>query len=528
MTNKIRKLKTSLVAACMLSGTTFAYAGPISSLIGDSGIVGQLSGLNIPGVGEVSVMCELPSIRFSDIDLCSIENELIGKIPTIPELSFNIAGCTIGVGLGNDYYGCQQERYSLLCNSDELKKMISLKEMRSGLGGWEQMAQKELALFGGKGVFGDNLCSTDHRRYAEYDKTYMKNTYGQGGWVDRAISDKKIGGSPKFMNKRRTASMLRCTEMAEKNNIDIKECYLNNPQPFANLEPAEIEQKINESAAMGMGPLANVAPGDLENKINKYWQLFYKRAEARGVSDWKMLMAIGMTESRLTPTIDGPENSDGTREYGMMQIGDRHKDLINQWYGSYGGFWQALHLPYPSVDYGAYVLKTCQDQHGASWQAVDCYNKESGGASGSSDYINKVKHNYAVIKNRDFGTPDFPYKEDIKTSQRTATFSVVSEIATQRTRAFTHIGQDTVDKLPLDKQREYTMMVDRYMAQEVLIKGAYKKASDIEKALYHTTSFAGGVASHDLGESTTSSSSGSPTSSSGASAVSGTILKAGQ
>ena len=52
---------------------------------------------------------------------------------------------------------------------------------------------------------------------------------------------------------------------------------------------------------------------------------------------------------------------------------------------------------------------------------------------------------------------------------------------------------DTVELLPIEKQKAYIELVDRHIAQKTFILASYKKAGDLEKAIYHIRDYGSGV-----------------------------------
>jgi len=516
-----------------------------------SGLIGQFLNFGVPGAGRVKLSCDEPDFEFEKLDLCSLVDGIGLEIPTFPSFGFTIGNCDIGMDFANNSSreSCQRKRFSSLCDKDDPTE-FSLNDYKNGIGTNNKDATQMLAIMGGKGIFGKDSCAQDSRRYSGWqmgDPGYShpdikgngksrkgKSRKGKSSpsltkhlkisvngslvasasasasasatsgnasngskketWESRALFDEEIGGSPKFLNTRRASAMFRCIEAAKENNLEPDECYFNAENPGSDKKDYEIEAKLSEKAKYDMGPVSENIDGKYGDKVDRYWKLFSNKADKENISDWKMLLAIGIHESGLDPTAQGAPNSDGSRDYGMMQINSRwHKKNINERYGSYGGFWQALMIPEVAVDYGAEVFGDCEKKYGASWQAVDCYNKGPTNAKTASSYIEKVKQEYQKLGGKDFGDADSPYGEDVKISQRIAAFAALSLIAVENKKTLTHLGMDTVELLPIEKQKAYIELVDRHIAQKTFILASYKKAGDLEKAIYHIRDYGSGV-----------------------------------
>ena len=526
---------------------TTVGTGIISGVLGSSldlnGLVGQFLNFGVPGAGRISLTCGEPDFKFEKLDLCSLTKGLGLKVPTFPtfpDFGFNILGCDIGIDFANNssIESCQRKRIESICDASG-GNSFNLNDYKNGIGTNNKDATQLLSIMGGKGIFGKDSCAQDPKRYSgwqmgdpgythpdikskSFSRTISKNktsggltsssigiapkslsktvttgnpntSSGAESLSSRALFDKTIGGNPRFLNTRRTSAMFRCVEAAKENNLSPDECYFNSEHPGSDKKDYEIEAKLSEKAKYDMGPITKNIDGKYGDKIDKYWKLFSNKSDKENVSDWKMLMAIGIHESGLIPTAQGAPNSNGSRDYGMMQINSIHKKTINERYGAYGGFWQSLNIPEVAVDYGAKVLGDCEKKFGATWRAVDCYNKGAGNAQNNSSYIEKVKQEYQKLGGKDFGDADSPYGEDVKISQRIAAFAALSFIAVEHTRTLTHLGMDTVELLPIEKQKPYIEMIDRHIAQQTFILAAYKKAGDIEKSIYHIRDYGAGV-----------------------------------
>lgn len=555
---KLKKLFLSLLIIASLSNAGEEASSPSSAAsIGEglvtglltgnldlNGLIGQFLNFGIPGAGRVQLNCKEPDFNFPKLDLCGLSKGIGLKIPTFPDFGnfgFNIGGCSIGLDFANNssIESCQRKRFDSFCDTDNTDN-FNLNDYKNGIGSNSIDADRFLSIMGGKGIFGKDTCAQDPKRYSGWQMgdpgyshpdikakgrtTSMAKIISGGGeaassnastvstsdsLAAKVLFDKEIGGDPKFLNTRRAADMFRCVEAAKKNGLDSSECNFNSENPGSEKADYEIEAKLAEKATYDMGPISKSVDGKYGDKVDKYWKLFADKSKKENISDWKMLMAIGMVESGLDPTAQGAPNSNGSRDYGMMQVNSVHKKAINERYGAYGGFWQALNLPEIAVDYGAKVFGDCQKKFGATWKSVDCYNKGAGNAQDNSAYAQKVKQEYQKLGGKDFGDPDSPYTEDVKISQRISAFAAMSEIATTNKRTLTHLGMDTVKLLPLRKQAQYIEMVDRHIAQKTFILAAYKKAGDIEKAIYHINDYGSGISrGATLPETTTTASGG--------------------
>jgi len=467
-----------------------------------NGLIGKyLNFGGVPGLENITVTCNdpgfsLPSIP--EIDTCAINDPLknLLKIPDIPSFDLNIGGCSLSVGLiDNTPAKCVEKYAEQKCRSIK----FDTKDFNFGIDSTGQVSKILLSVFGGKGVYGKNECADSPKRLKVYNTPSMTSTYGDGGnsMSNHILFAPEVGGSPSNLNRRKTQRALTCIEAARRNKQDESACYLNNRTDLPDTEE-EVEKKIIEAAKPIGTPLgappSNTPSSVNDAKIQKYWKLFYQKAKKYGIKNWKTLMAIGMHESGLNPTIDGAVNGDGTRDYGMMQINSCWAKDINKRYGAYGGFWAALHLAEPSVDFGAYVLSDCEKRFGpTSPKTIDCYNKGARNAHYPSKYVDLVKQQYQKIKDINFGVPDEPFAEDVKIAQRASATAFMAFMATQHQRTMTHLGEDMVKMLPKHKQLAYIEMVQRHMAQKAFILASYKRASDIEKTIYHINDVDSGV-----------------------------------
>jgi hypothetical protein len=98
-----------------------------------------------------------------------------------------------------------------------------------------------------------------------------------------------------------------------------------------------------------------------------------------------LLYAIAKAESGLNPNAVG-NNTNGTQDIGLMQINTVHLNELAQ----QGISKNDLFDPTINTRVGAKVLKQCVDKHGASYEALNCYN----GKIRNNDYYLKVLKQY--------------------------------------------------------------------------------------------------------------------------------------
>jgi soluble lytic murein transglycosylase-like protein len=80
-----------------------------------------------------------------------------------------------------------------------------------------------------------------------------------------------------------------------------------------------------------------------------------------------LLRAVAKTESNFVPSAIH-RNSDGSYDYGIMQINSRWERKI----GRRG--WLHLREPCYNIHVGAWILSQCMGRYGYTWEAVGCYN----------------------------------------------------------------------------------------------------------------------------------------------------------
>lgn len=113
----------------------------------------------------------------------------------------------------------------------------------------------------------------------------------------------------------------------------------------------------------------------------------FMRESVRFNIPFKLLKAIAITESNLNHTAINMSNSNGTSDFGLMQINSIHlnryqnineTDLLN---------------PSINVYIGAEILHRCIAKHKLNYKAINCYN----GRVKSNNYSKKVIQNLLKI-----------------------------------------------------------------------------------------------------------------------------------
>ena len=483
------KLKRLLIMATL---STSMHAGILNDIIqgnsqGVTSYLTQSLNTGIPGMGAIKISCEVPKFNLPSLDFCSIENKIREAIPdlTIPDLEIGDSKCGIKIPLSQS--GCQLKASKRYCNETKtlIQKQTGLGLLQSGIGGWMELGKKDLALFGGKGIFGKNLCGSDEKRYKVLRSANMKKIYGKDGYMKQTVI--------KHRNRRNTSAYFKCLEAAAYSGLPLGTCNLNHPRTAKVSKPTQVESKISDYAGVKM----KAPTGNLASRISLYWPAFKHYANKYGLTNARLLMAIGIHESKLVPNAKGGLNPlDGTRDWGMMQINDKyHKATILKRYPHDGGWPAAIFVSDNAIDYGAYYFKKdCVRKFGQnSWTSVNCYNKGPKRTHIHDSYVPLVKKAYASLDPALYpnGGSDDMYVRDVKVSQKASANLELSTAAVQRKRTMTHIGQDTVERLPIEKRAKYVQTVNRYMAQSTLVKASDKKASEIEKALLHLHEIAG-------------------------------------
>lgn len=84
-----------------------------------------------------------------------------------------------------------------------------------------------------------------------------------------------------------------------------------------------------------------------------------------------LLASIGYVESRYRTEAVGPQDKNGNRAYGLMQIYSTHIPFLQK----YGVDKQVLlQEPCTNIRLGAWVLAGFQQKYGKTWKAVGAYN----------------------------------------------------------------------------------------------------------------------------------------------------------
>ena len=96
---------------------------------------------------------------------------------------------------------------------------------------------------------------------------------------------------------------------------------------------------------------------------------FDEAGRAYGISPL-LLRGIARVESSMNPAAIN-RNSNGSTDLGLMQVNSYWLKTL----GTTSG--ELLRDPCYNVMAGAWILKGCIDRHGATWQAVGCYNATS-------------------------------------------------------------------------------------------------------------------------------------------------------
>lgn len=108
-------------------------------------------------------------------------------------------------------------------------------------------------------------------------------------------------------------------------------------------------------------------------------------AKKIGVS-YSLLLSICITESNLTNASNVVDNNRGS--HGICQINAIHVDSIS-----------SLYDPNFNALLAARILKANLDKYKDTWVAVSAYSTGNNRWF-NSHYVNKVKHNYAQLKER--------------------------------------------------------------------------------------------------------------------------------
>jgi len=470
-------------------GTSLS-AGIVDDIIGNIGGNGSVKAkdseieFGIPGYDGVKLTCGKPSFSFDgNLDFCDVTNKLTDSIPKFKMPDLKMGKC--GNIFSSTDLGCNNIDLKAMCDKSTKGAMDkNLGKLTRGIGGTQKISSRQMALFGGKSSFGEDLCANSAKRYKAFSDGTLKNIYSMDGSLGK-MSAQGDKSSDTYVNTRKGAAYLRCLEAA---GGDESKCSVDGSSlSGTSMTASQMDQEIS-----GTGKKAMVsASADTMGRVADYAPMFQAAAKKWGIDDYKILIAIGLQESKLRAGARGAVNSNGSADFGLMQINNKaHGGNIQKRYAKQGGAMAAVDVPEIAIDYGAYVLKkTCMDKSSRYVsnmdEAINCYNKGAGNAKKNWDgYVKHVKAWYAKITGKDLdGGGSGLEMREIKADQRSCMLSTTSTCATQRRRTLTHTGQDYIDKLPREKRSAYIQMVNRWMAQETIIKSSNKKANDIEKAL---------------------------------------------
>ena len=134
---------------------------------------------------------------------------------------------------------------------------------------------------------------------------------------------------------------------------------------------------------------------------NKYNSLFVEYGKEFNIPA-ELLWAIAKQESGFNSKAINENNSNGTKDIGLMQINSIHEEELK----SLNIELDDLYDPKINVKFGAVVLSRCLNKHGFNYKGLNCYN----GRIANNDYSSKVlKHikvkrkeyskvNYIILK----------------------------------------------------------------------------------------------------------------------------------
>lgn len=115
-------------------------------------------------------------------------------------------------------------------------------------------------------------------------------------------------------------------------------------------------------------------------------------ARTYGINAW-LLYAIAEKESSLNPHAINSQNTNGTRDIGLMQVNSFWLPILEQ----YGIGESDLFKPCTSIFVGAWILAQNFRIYGKSWQAVGAYNV----GTESSEKADGLRRRYAEdVRNR--------------------------------------------------------------------------------------------------------------------------------
>lgn len=135
-----------------------------------------------------------------------------------------------------------------------------------------------------------------------------------------------------------------------------------------------------------IGGLLVMTAGHTKQVPNPYPHCFKQAANQYGVSEG-LLSAIACVESRFNPSAVSPLNTNGSRDYGIMQINESNLNHL-------GLSAHSVFDVCTNINAGAAVLAQKIKSYGSTWEAVGAYNAKT--PHKRMTYAWKV---YSVMKN---------------------------------------------------------------------------------------------------------------------------------
>ena len=103
---------------------------------------------------------------------------------------------------------------------------------------------------------------------------------------------------------------------------------------------------------------------------NNTFNPIFKKASDYYNLDITLLMAIAKTESNFNQFAQNCSNTNGSCDYGIMQINSIHfPNFTERGIDPY-----SLFDPYVNIFYGAYYLRRCFNKYGNDYKSINCYN----------------------------------------------------------------------------------------------------------------------------------------------------------
>ena len=122
----------------------------------------------------------------------------------------------------------------------------------------------------------------------------------------------------------------------------------------------------------------------------------------------KLLWSIAIVESGVNPLAIGPINTNGTTDFGLMQINSSWIPKLEE----YGIHKEDLFKPCVSVEIAAWVLAQNISTYGNTWQAVGAYNSVK--LSSQIKYVDKVAKIFRNIRLEDIRNKYLQIAEGLK------------------------------------------------------------------------------------------------------------------